>query len=141
FSKIVNRYMVKGGPYMNNNYLKAIVYGWITILVLILLSSVILSVVVRFTAISEFTLSYITLTIGLIALFVVGIISGLKGKENGWMLGALTGVGFTLLTFFVQYLGFNELFSVGQLIYHATYILAAIVGSVIGVNLIVPSKS
>ncbi|HLR71326.1 MAG TPA: TIGR04086 family membrane protein [Pseudogracilibacillus sp.] len=126
---------------MNNNYLKAIVYGWITILVLILLSSVILSVVVRFTAISEFTLSYITLTIGLIALFVGGIISGLKGKENGWMLGALTGVGFTLLTFFVQYLGFNELFSVGQLIYHATYILAAIVGSVIGVNLIVPSKS
>ena len=42
----------------------------------------------RFTAISEFTLSYISLTIGLITLFIGGIIAGVKGKENGWIVGA-----------------------------------------------------
>src|SRR5699024_1753223 len=120
---------------MKNSYLTAVVYGWITVLVLVLISSLLLSLVVRFTAISEVTLSYITLTIRLIALFVGGIISGLKGKENGWVVGALTGAGFTLLTFLVQYLGFDEIFSIQQTVYHTTYILAAVVGGIIGVNL------
>lgn len=126
---------------MKNSYVVAVVYGWITILVLVLISSLLLSFVIRFTAISEFTLSYISLTIGLITLFIGGMIAGLKGKDKGWIIGALTGVGFTLLTFMIQYLGFNEMFSVQQTIYHMTYILAAIVGSIIGVNLIVANKT
>lgn len=132
----MNKYNFKGGFYVKNSYLMAIVYGWISILVLILVSSAFLSLVLRFTAISEFTLSYISLTIGLVTLFIGGIIAGVKGKENGWIVGALTGGGFTLLTFLIQYLGFNEVFSIQQSIYHITYILAAIVGSIIGVNLI-----
>lgn len=126
---------------MRNNHIIAIVYGWITILVLILLSSMLLSVFIRFTKISEFTLSYITLTIGLVTLFVGGIAAGLKGKENGWFIGAITGAGFTLLTFFIQFLGYNELFSLQQLMYHLAYILAAIVGSIIGVNLVGGKKA
>src|SRR5690625_1987445 len=140
----MNKYNFKEGGLilkMKNSHLIAIVYGWITILVLILLTSMLLSLFVRFTAMSEFTFSYITLTIGLITLFIGGIVAGLKGKEKGWIIGALTGGGFTLLTFLVQYLGFNEVFSMQQTIYHITYILAAIVGSIVGVNLLVPNKS
>lgn len=124
-----------------NSFLKAVIYGWVAILVLILISSLLLSLVVKFTSISEFTLSYITLTIGLVTLFIGGIIAGLKGKENGWVVGALTGGGFTLLTFLIQFLGFNETFSTQQTIYHLTYILAAIIGSIIGVNLFVSNKA
>ncbi len=126
---------------MMNSFLKAVIYGWVAILVLILISSLLLSLVVKFTSISEFTLSYITLTIGLVTLFIGGIIAGLKGKENGWVVGALTGGGFTLLTFLIQFLGFNETFSIQQTIYHLTYILAAIIGSIIGVNLFVSNKA
>jgi len=126
---------------MKNTYLLAVVYGWITILVLILISSTILSLAVRLTTISEFTLSYLTLTIGLISLFIGGIIAGLKGKEKGWIIGILTGIGFTLLTFLIQYLGYNEIFSIQQTVYHITYILAAIVGSIIGVNLITTKQT
>ena len=126
---------------MMNSFLKAVIYGWVAILVLILISSLLLSLVVKFTSISEFTLSYITLTIGLVTLFIGGIIAGLKGKENGWVVGALTGGGFTLLTFLIQFLGFNETFSTQQTIYHLTYILAAIIGSIIGVNLFVSNKA
>ncbi|MEI3614830.1 TIGR04086 family membrane protein [Pseudogracilibacillus sp. SO30301A] len=126
---------------MKNSYLVAVVYGWISILVLILISSSFLSLIVRFTTVSEFTLSYISLTIGLVTLFIGGIIAGLKGKENGWIVGILTGGGFTLLTFLIQYLGFNEVFSIKQSIYHLTYILAAVVGSIIGVNLMTNKAS
>lgn len=136
----MNSYMLRGSSLMNS-FLKAIIYGWITILVLILFSSSLLSLVVKFTTISEFTLSYITLTIGLVTLFIGGIIAGLKGKENGWVVGALTGGGFTLLTFLIQFLGFNEAFSMQQIIYHLTYILAAIIGSIIGVNLFINNRA
>ncbi len=137
----MNKYSFKRGVFVKNSYLVAVVYGWISILVLILISSTFLSLVVRFTTVSEFTLSYISLTIGLVTLFIGGIIAGLKGKENGWIVGILTGGGFTLLTFLIQYLGFNEVFSIKQSIYHLTYILAAVVGSIIGVNLMTNKAS
>lgn len=137
----MNKYSFKRGGFVKNSYLVAVVYGWISILVLILISSSFLSLIVRFTTVSEFTLSYISLTIGLVTLFIGGIIAGLKGKENGWIVGILTGGGFTLLTFLIQYLGFNEVFSIKQSIYHLTYILAAVVGSIIGVNLMTNKAS
>lgn len=126
---------------MKSSYLIAIIYGWITILAIILISSMFLSVLIRFTSISEFTLSYLTLIIGLLTLFVGGSVTGLKGKQKGWMLGTLTGIGFTLLVVIIQYTIYQEFFSFQQLIYHLTYILAAIVGSIIGVNLVNTNKN
>src|SRR5699024_5719 len=110
-------------------------YGWITILFFVLLSSAVLALIVHLTNITEFTLSYITLIIGLLTLFLGGFVAGIKGKANGWIIGLTTGLGFTLITFFIQYLGFNEIFTTKQIIYHITYILCAIIGSIIGVNL------
>lgn len=126
---------------MRNSHFTAIIYGWISILVIILLASMLLTIVIRFSTVSEFTLSYLTLIIGLLTLFIGGVVAGLKAKENGWIIGSLTGLGFTLLTFFIQYLGYNEMFSIQQAIYHMTYILAATVGSIIGVNLMSKNKS
>lgn len=126
---------------MRNVYITAVVYGWITVLFLILLFSALLSVIIRFTTITQFTLSYLSLTVGIIALLVGGIVAGIKGKEKGWVVGGLTGVGFTFLTFLIQYLGYNEMFSMQQLIYHAAYIISAIIGSIIGVNLATSSNT
>lgn len=120
---------------MKRNHLIAIMYGWITILFFVLLSSAVLALIVHLTNITEFTLSYITLIIGLLTLFLGGFVAGIKGKANGWIIGLTTGLGFTLITFFIQYLGFNEIFTTKQIIYHITYILCAIIGSIIGVNL------
>lgn len=113
----------------------AILYGWVAILFFVLLSSAVLALIIRYSEITSFTLSYLTLIIGLFTLFLGGVIAGLKGKANGLMIGFITGIGFTILTFFIQYLGFNEVFTMKQFIYHITYILCAIVGSIIGVNL------
>ena len=126
---------------MKNSYLLAIVYGWITIFVLLLLSSIFLSIMMRFTSINEFMLSYLSLSIGILSLLIGGIVAGMKGKEKGLIIGALTGIGFTVLTFLSQYLGYNETFSMQQMIYHLAYIISAMIGSIIGVNLATSRKT
>lgn len=120
---------------MNRTSLMAIVYGWIAALIIIFLASSIVVFIIKFTSISEVTLGFITLAIGLTTLFIGGIVAGLKAKEKGWLIGLIIGLGFALLTFTVQYLGVNVTFTIEQVIYHSTYTLAAIIGSIFGVNL------
>ncbi|TFJ94009.1 TIGR04086 family membrane protein [Lentibacillus salicampi] len=121
---------------MRKQQFVALLYGWIIILGLLLLTSIFLAFLLRFTAMNEVTLSWITLAVGLVSLFVGGIVAGVKGKEKGWVIGAITGAGFTLFTFLVQYLGYQQGFSLDQSLHHAGFILAALLGGVIGVNVI-----
>ena len=120
---------------MGRKWALALVYGWTTILFMTLTAGALLSLIIRYSNIQPSTLSYITLAVGLLTLFVGGFIAGVKGKNKGWVIGLLTGLGFTLLIFFIQYLGYNELFSMKQTVYHGVYLLCAIFGSIIGVNL------
>lgn len=120
---------------MDKKLWMALMYGWIVILFIVLTSSALLALIVRHSDLTQFTFSYVTLIIGLLTLFAGGLAAGLKGKSHGWILGIIVGLGFSLLIFFIQYLGFNELFSIQQTVYHIAYILCAVVGSIIGVNL------
>ncbi|WP_188453533.1 TIGR04086 family membrane protein [Virgibacillus oceani] len=115
----------------------ALMYGWIVILGLILVVSLVLGLLLRFTSMDEKTLSWITLAVGLISLFIGGIVAGVKGKQKGWVIGSFTGLGFTLFTFLVQYLGYQQAFSMEQSLHHLGFILAALAGGVIGVNVVV----
>lgn len=121
---------------MKSSKFTAILYGWLTILFFVFVSSAILTFIIRFTSITAFTLSYITLVIGLFILFIGGLMTGLKGKDMGLLLGFITGAGFSILTFLIQFLGYNELFSIQQTLFHITYILSAMAGAVVGVNIL-----
>lgn len=114
----------------------ALLYGWIFILVFILVSSFILTLIVQFTGIRQQTLSWVAFSVGLIGLFIGGMITGIKGKSKGWIIGGLTGLGFTVFIFLVQFLGYQNGFSLDQTLHHLGFILAAILGGMIGVNLI-----
>ncbi len=114
----------------------ALLYGWIFILVFILVSSFILTLILQFTEIRQQTLSWVAFSVGLIGLFIGGMITGIKGKSKGWIIGGLTGVGFTVFIFLVQFLGYQNGFSLDQTLHHLGFILAAILGGMIGVNLI-----
>lgn len=114
----------------------ALLYGWIFILVFILVSSFILTLILQFTEIRQQTLSWGAFSVGLIGLFIGGMITGIKGKSKGWIIGGLTGVGFTVFIFLVQFLGYQNGFSLDQTLHHLGFILAAILGGMIGVNLI-----
>lgn len=114
----------------------ALLYGWIFILVFILVSSFILTLILQFTEIRQQTLSWVAFSVGLIGLFIGGMITGIKGKSKGWIIGGLTGLGFTVFIFLVQFLGYQNGFSLEQTLHHLGFILAAILGGMIGVNLI-----
>lgn len=116
------------------NRLMALVFGWITILVLMLASSLLLALIVRFSEVQQSTMNWLTLGLSLAILFFAGLMSGAKGKEKGWMLGALTAIGFTLFVLLFQYLGYQKGFSVQQWTHHGGFLLAALLGGVFGVN-------
>lgn|SRR5690625_570220 len=120
---------------MKSNHMIAIVYGWIVTIVLLLVASAFLAIAIRLMTITNKNIFYTSLAIGLVILFISGVIAGLKGKEKGWLLGAIIGIGFMGVTFFIQYVGLNEAFTLQQTVYQLTYVFAAMTGSVIGVNL------
>lgn len=121
---------------MRRQLFHALLYGWITVLGLILISSIIIAFLLRVTSFDDKLLTWVALSIGILSLFIGGLITGLKGKTKGWMIGALTGIGFTIFTFSVQYLGYHQGFSLEQSIHHLAYIFAAIVGGILGVNIL-----
>ncbi|MFB1051640.1 TIGR04086 family membrane protein [Paraliobacillus sp. JSM ZJ581] len=116
-------------------HLNGLLYGWLTILTLMILASIILSLLLRFTSLEASTLSQTTTVISLISFFSGGIFAGLKTGEKGWLVGLLTSLGFSLFVFLYQYLGLQQAFSWLQLIYHGGFLLAGIIGGVIGVNI------
>ncbi|KGX84348.1 TIGR04086 family membrane protein [Pontibacillus marinus] len=115
--------------------MKALGYGWVTILVMMLASSLVLALFLRFTDMTAGTLQWVTLVLGLLTLFIGGFVSGAKGKERGWMLGLFTGLGFVLIVLLFQYLGYQKGMSTTQMMYQGGYTLAAMLGGVIGVNM------
>lgn len=113
----------------------SILYGVVSIFLVAVLSSLIFSLILRFTATGESSLQFAVTAVSFISLFVGGFISGGKGKAKGWLLGGGTGLLYSVIIFLFQYLGHNSLFNVEQLIYHTCYILVAMMGGILGVNM------
>ncbi len=119
----------------SRNVSGAVLYGIIVIFVLAILSSFVFSLLLKFTSLQETSLTYITTAVSFVALFIGGFISGGKGKQKGWLLGGLTGLIYSLIIFLFQFLGLDSLFTIEQIIYHSCYILTAMMGGILGVNM------
>lgn len=120
---------------MQRYQLIGLLYGWIVVLGLILISSIVLAILLQFTSFNDPALSWVAFGTGIVALFIGGLIAGAKSKSKGWVIGGATGLGFTIFIFLVQYLGYQQGFTLEQLLHHAGYIFAAVIGGVIGVNI------
>ncbi|WLV23666.1 TIGR04086 family membrane protein [Aciduricibacillus chroicocephali] len=116
------------------NQLTALAYGWTASFTLILAASLLLAGLLRFTTFNEPTLSWATLATGILSLFVGGTMAGAKGKAKGWLMGAIVAIGFTLLSFLVQSLSVSSAVTGEQALHHLFYLLAAMFGGMIGVN-------
>ncbi|MGV3465607.1 MAG: TIGR04086 family membrane protein [Heyndrickxia sp.] len=114
----------------------SVLYGVLVIFILITVSSLIFSFILRFTNIQEHSIRLFVTIISFIALFIGGFVCGSKGKEKGWLLGSLTGILYTFIIFLSQYLGYGNVFSFEQTVYHICYILTAMMGGVLGVNML-----
>jgi len=120
--------------------LRAVFYGLAIIYVIAAVFSLIFSLLLKFTSLNESSLSFIITAISFICLFIGGFVAGGKGKEKGWLLGGLTGGLYTLINFFYQYLGFDTIFTTTQMIFYGCFIITAIIGGIIGVNIVSGNK-
>lgn len=112
----------------------ALIYGWIMIFAILIIASIIIALLLKFTSFNEPLLSWITLAVGLVSLFIGGLVAGLKGQMKGWMIGLIVGVGFTFFTLIYQYVSLKAFFTWEQTLYHLFYIFAAVAGGIVGVN-------
>ncbi len=119
----------------NRNLFPAMLYGLITILIIALSFSLVISLLLAVTSLTEDSFSWFILILSFLALFIGGFISGGKSKQKGWLTGLGTGLLFSLITFLIQYLGYDSSFTIDQYLYHGGYILSATIGGIIGVNL------
>ncbi|SFD62699.1 putative membrane protein, TIGR04086 family [Bacillus sp. OV194] len=112
----------------------SMIKGVATILVAIIISSLILSLLLRFTSLTESSLKWVTTGLSFLSLFIGGFLSGKKGKEKGILLGSGTALLFSLLVFLVQYLGYQTTFTSMQYMYHGIFLLLCMLGAIMGVN-------
>ncbi|WP_033828317.1 TIGR04086 family membrane protein [Bacillus andreraoultii] len=98
--------------------------------------SLIFSLILKFTSVQEIQLNLVITIISFVSLFIGGFVAGGRGKEKGWLLGALTGFLYTGINFMFQYLGFDSVFNFEQLIYYICFTVTAIMGGILGVNII-----
>lgn len=110
-------------------------YGLVSIWAIILTASFIISLLLRFTSLTESAFSLATMVISFLAVFCGGLISAKQARERGWIIGAGTGLLYTLVVFLIQYLGFDQSLATEQYLYFGLYILAAAFGGIFGVNL------
>ncbi|MGJ7920583.1 TIGR04086 family membrane protein [Neobacillus sp. LXY-4] len=119
----------------------SVAHGLIAIFLLEIVGSLIFSLILRFSSVQESSLQVVLTAASFISLFAGGFISGGKGKEKGWMLGGVTGLLYSLVIFLFQYLGYDRLFNGEQLIYHTCFMLIAMMGGILGVNLTSKSRT
>ncbi|PLT30879.1 TIGR04086 family membrane protein [Peribacillus deserti] len=113
----------------------AVLYGVGSIFILAILSSFIFSILLRFTSMTESSLTYPIMIMSFISMFAGGFISGGKGKKQGWLLGGGTGLAYAVVVLLFQYLGHDTLFTLKQLIYYICFIITSMMGAILGVNL------
>jgi putative membrane protein (TIGR04086 family) len=109
--------------------------GLAAILFLIMISSLVLSLLLRFTGVAESSLKWVTIGLSFLSLFAGGFISGKKGQSKGWLLGGGTSLLFSFLVFLIQYLGYQSTFNSSQYMYHAIFLALSMIGGIMGVNL------
>jgi putative membrane protein (TIGR04086 family) len=114
---------------------KAIVYGVVTIFLLSFVISLLLSLLLKWTDVSESSLTWVIFAGSIVSVFIGGFVAGGKGKEKGWLVGGTTSILFTLLVFLFQFLGLEQPFSAAQWLYHLAFLAAAMVGGIMGVNI------
>ncbi|TDQ37984.1 TIGR04086 family membrane protein [Aureibacillus halotolerans] len=115
--------------------LKAVGSGGLVIGAWILGASLLLATILRFTSMSEASLTWVFTTVGCLAFLFGGMKAGKMKKERGLFIGLATGIAVSLLIFIIQWTGYNQSMDTIKALFHLLYIGMALVGGIVGVNL------
>lgn len=114
---------------------KAILFGFLAMIIILLLISAILSLLLALTSIRESAVQWLLLPMTLLTLFIGGSIAGYHAGEKGWYYGAISGVLFAVMVWLISYLGLELTLTTKDFTLYLTYILLAMLGGMIGVNM------
>ncbi|EJS71275.1 MULTISPECIES: TIGR04086 family membrane protein [Bacillus] len=113
----------------------AIGFGIITLLILASIISMVIALLLKFTAMTEGTLAVTIFILALLSMLISGFTAGKKAQGKGWLVGFTTGLTFAILVFLVNYLGFSQTLSNSQLLYQLALMGASTLGGIFGVNM------
>ena len=80
----------------------AVLYGVGTIFAIAVVASFLFSILLRFTSLTESSLTYVIMIVSFISLFIGGFISGGKGRKQGLFIGGSTGLVYLMVVFLFQ---------------------------------------
>ncbi|RKD24660.1 hypothetical protein BEP19_05720 [Ammoniphilus oxalaticus] len=112
-----------------------IITGALTTLGLVVIGSLLTSLLLHFSQMSELTLPYFTYSINGLSLLIGGYIAGRRGGQKGWYFGGLTGVAYFILVFLIGFLAFDVAPQLSVLLFLVIAFVVGALGGVLGVNL------
>ncbi|MDQ0339521.1 putative membrane protein (TIGR04086 family) [Caldalkalibacillus uzonensis] len=115
--------------------LRPVLMGLLFIIMILLSLSLIFSLVLHFTSVPETSLQWFLLPTTLITVLIGGLIAGYQSGRKGWYFGGLTGLGFIVLSWLFSFLGYDASVSLYTLMLYSGFLLIAMLGGIIGVNL------
>jgi putative membrane protein (TIGR04086 family) len=116
-------------------WMTSLLFGLISIFILQLVSSLLLSFVLRYTDILETSVSWIITLISFLTILIGGLIAGVKAGEKGWLIGGIMGLLFSAIVYSIQISLANKGFAASQWTFHAGFLAVAMLGGIIGVNM------
>ncbi|WP_240376461.1 TIGR04086 family membrane protein [Bacillus piscicola] len=96
--------------------------------------SLIFSLLLRFTSVSESSIEWLLWAAAFLSFTIGGITAGARAKEKGLLVGTLTAACVCLLVILYQYLGFDSTVSSVQGLFFAGFLAVSAIGAAIGVN-------
>ncbi len=116
------------------NIRSPILSGLVLMLTIVLLGSLIVSLLLQFTNLSESKMPIITYVVNAISLLTGGFITGYKAKERGWIYGGITGILYTIILLLVAFLAFDIVLTTKTLLTMISAFGISAIGGIFGVN-------
>lgn len=120
---------------MGNYSLRPVLAGLIFIVVTLFVLSLIVSAILLFSSLTENAVQWFLLPVTLVTVMIGGLIAGSKAGHKGWYFGAMTGLGFIILSWLLSFLGFNLSPDLHTVLIYIGCIIIATLGGIVGVNL------
>ncbi|WP_047151233.1 TIGR04086 family membrane protein [Aneurinibacillus tyrosinisolvens] len=108
--------------------------GTLYSLIIVFIGSLIASLLLAFTGVTEASLPKLVYIVNALALFIGGFVSGRRGQEKGWYYGGMTGIMYYVFLLLLGFLGFNSQLGMHNVYYLLLSFVISALGGIIGVN-------
>lgn len=108
--------------------------GITVVLGTVLAGSLLLALLLRFSAVAEADLPYFTYGINGVALLSGGWISGRQAGKKGWLYGGMTGIMYVFIVLIIGFLAFDATMRVQPFLFTLCATGLSTLGGIFGVN-------